>query len=325
MTDGDAESKQSDVANPTRRQFLKETAIKAAKIGFIASLPTWLHQSNRPMEAPKPLNDEGSLKSEIEAEFGVRLAATGRFSPTEQGDSEARWNRENLSMLKQILPLLPEKFRRPNAKGEKPLINIIHGRVGDCGCGAGFPDDYRINIGDKFFDSVEDLLPPTSHEFVHLTTPRDTSKGLFSAEFWQSSAYYPEVEKIFGQSFSEIQRNLAEDALNKAALINPAAKVMGAEGFYYSPLINSVDPETKKKLEFYANMEYWVKNSPAAKLHSPEEFVAGLGQFYVFGYAQFKQFYQEFFSEQQTEDFYQFTKDKIFEGLEYDNLKPIRP
>jgi len=256
-----------------------------------------------------------ALEVAIENQFNINLTTVNdvygsKSLRSAKPEDMVVWNLDRLGLLEKSLSALPEHFYEPSKTGDKLSISLDLGDRANCSCWYEEVLPYRINIGIKHFESVEELLSTLTHEFVHLVMPieipmagsrRDTSK---IGEL--DSPWYRRIDQILGKKFEIVRPELASMAKRK---VDPDRMTIAMYG--------------GMRRNFYEKFLYGVEGHTMAAYgyRLPNEFIPVLGETYLEGTDRFYLMYGEFFPQDTVEQLYNFVKENIFKGMEFEGSK----
>jgi len=286
----------AEVGKISRRSFVKGAVVGAA------SLVGLQHEWNRAGEFASP---KEASKEDIEQKYNVRLLgsleAVGiseRAREVTEENLDEIWDQDRLTMISQQLGALPAEFF--HKQGEPPIAIALVGNDndesnGDCNNCAGMGGtldalNNTILLNSRYYHKYAGRKPlqALTHEFIHLTQ---------SDKNWQQ---IPEISDAFGGDFDKKKAEIAEQ-------LNSAQDKIFNETYFPTKFQDCLTLDMARNLS----------GAPMAG-DQPTEFIAYLGQFYVFGQEQFRNSLTEIFGEETAEKLYQFTQNTIFFGKSYE-------
>lgn len=229
--------------------------------------------------------------------------------------SPSSWSKDQLALLDRALSRIPKSFYAP--KSNNKLGIVISDHTGTC-CGSNFLEGFSPNqvaVSKTFFDIKDpnDALSHVAHELTHRKDPRD----------------YPDPSKPPVQANDSHGRggniSLWDPILNKY-LGTSYEKLFGSEQLLdnFTAIVKSTD--SNNRIE-----ERWVQHVSYAFYHTdgkhPSEFIAIGSEFYLRGREDFVNRFGKLLKgvvdDQAAERLYNFYRDTVFDGQEYQDYKPL--
>lgn len=247
-----------------------------------------------PAITPEPTRMETDLENQIEEKYGIQILDTheaydflgldfNAYEKNDLGDRPlAEWSPSQIKLLGKLLSRLPEKFYASDASGEDLKFAVI--QFGDdCKCSGSFRMEGLVFLSEESFKPGVDRLE-TLRLLAHELTHR------IDYDILQNSLW-PKINEMLGfSSFEEARKHYVpklEDFKDKP----------GYEDMYY-------------------NFNYAFNGMDGGELNDPSEFLAELSEFYVQGKDVFMKI-KSFLGKEKANEFYDFVKDELFDGIEY--------
>lgn len=244
-------------------------------------------------------HDVENLWQTIEQRFDVTL-----------GVGTIPWDSRRLIMLRNILAILPDHLFKPTAVGRRTQFELrpyFYNQQARCACANPNSTIDRILLNeDSGFNpdfpqrSTEILV----HELVHKVTPMD----------FDDSPWYEAVEQILGGSFAQKRHEVYEKVLQVRPTIREELDQR-----------NTTETEVDELGWFLRMFCYGIGRErhfdrDNSRFDTPYEFIAVLGQHFFLGRNYFLRMYGAIFDEETTRTLYNFTRDEVFKGVEYERL-----
>ena len=256
--------------------------------------------------------DPDILRAEIENQFGIEVKTYGEVNPSPNETATdleyfpSAWRVDQLKRLQQFLPVLPEHFYKSPGSVKKLIvyggIQSYHCRIGDTeGCPILYQGEpYKaeqpiiaINYGILEPDGGKSSLEMVSHECTHSIVDNGHEEMHPDARTAVIKSWYAELENILGKRYKGV----------------------------YDQLFGKIETAKKEKTGnreqqwFYIQLAYAFSNPS-----EPSEFIPILAERYLHGRSDFEKRYSEFFPRSISRALYDFTKDKVFRGKEYNSF-----
>lgn len=275
------------------------------------------------------------LKKVIEDQFNTEIMTRGEMWEQTYGgrlidghpDLEAKWDTPTLEMLKQYLLLLPQHFYQKKEDGRRIRIVLsTFPSSSDC-YPFGFTsenDPCEITIRHEVFNpnNKRDALRLLAHESIHAVTPASVQNPEAKRPEWIFiSPWYDKIDTIMGYRSNDVRQRLYDQVQRKRILLGSEITDLARD----LNIDQNLTKEEEKEL-FYRRLEYGLGYLPGGKgvrmreRGSSNEFIAVLGEHYIHGKEFFFRMYGEFFPQEVVEKLYNFVKDDVFRGKEYESF-----
>ncbi len=278
--------------------------------------------------APESTIDPVVFKEQIEKRFNIEIRtikevfeASRKLYPEDDFKGiPTEWDIERLKMLESYMELLPKHFYAPDIYGS--VLRIILGRystIGEVSSVAGYTPDYpySIELDYKRFKSEDPKLSliDLTHELTHIHTPiisRHIEKyegpgGIKGERLVEKSPWVDTVERIIGRSYEDFYPISTERLKEKGYMFASGTN----KGWVKNPL--SFKTTTQEEDDFANTFGYGLGHGRV------KEFIAVLAQTYIQGRDYFLRMYGGYLGDTMTIDLYEFTKNEVFRGQEYDS------
>lgn len=275
-----------------RRQFLKNAALLGTAGALAGSIPTRFYGIFDTKRT------ESGLEQDIESRMGVEILSLNEavdvFGKTsaEKVDKDLIFNKDQLEMLNELLPLLPKRFTAPYNDKKLNIADVKIGFIPGMKRGAysrptGFPsfDDRPVMllVGEYFQPERKGmLLRLLAHELTHRV----------DGELTEGNILQKEVLDVLGYAnFTDFRDSVL-------------------------PILDEVPPDSNEATGIRDWLGYGLKGMENRGMATPVEFLGVLGGIYIGGRQDFDQM-SVWFGKETTDRLYDFVKDRIFDGREY--------
>lgn len=304
----------------TRREILRVSLKAAGVVATSFLLGSCVETNPHLPSTPTPEGNHKTLRENIQRKYGIVLTTLTEESTG--GDAkefttrEINWQTLQLKMLDSFLSALPPHFygqaRFMGGDGLPLRISLGEISVYDIGKITKYP--HRVELDHKTFSPGDPYKAFTdlTHELAHSAVPLDPdwppyplSDANYREFKFKHSPWYPEILSILGKDpkeFEDVRKKISQKMDDVPA---KAFTSSGGENWTRNPLF--------RKMKSYSQVRYglggWGGNA--------EEFLAAMAEQYIQGRTHFIEIYSEFFSADIAKKLYDFSKEKVFIGKEY--------
>lgn len=262
--------------------------------------------------------EEMELKKNIEKEFGVEIINYGQFLERFYGIGTPprftdRWDIDRLSLLEDLLSALPAHFLHADHRSieENHRISIALSELVSQ-CFPDFPTSEDRECHTIKLDSrklKQELRAEAFLTLVHELVHSITNEEVVSNENHLSSPLFDKVDAILGTPLGDIEEEFERIAQDK---MDQLLSGIDRETLLRKIKLTDNLPEEGNRAVFYADFTYGLGNYG--------EFISVLSEYYIQGKEVFFARYGEFFSEDVIQGLYDFMREHIFRGIEYERL-----
>ncbi len=220
--------------------------------------------------------------------------------PNKSLKQESKWNNNRVRILDEILPIFPKHFYERDERGNKLMIEMVESDndfAGQCDCFIQERSEIvRIHFGSFFGDEAKRIL---AHELVHRITP-------FDGDFLRSP-WFDNVDQVLGSTYKD-ERDRVDVKANHLLQQVKNSRRIGIEDYVAN----------------IRNIQYGFGLNPSSEpiaYSTPIELWPTVSEYYIQGKYEFMRQMGMLIDRDDVARMYDFTKDEIFKGKEYESIE----